>query len=47
MHADGLTGMLEIMTLRSSLDKKYDVEDIMEFIVDLALKNLLLDQATE
>ena len=43
--AYGLTGMLEIMTLRSSLDKKYDVEDIMEFIVDLTLKPLLLGKA--
>ncbi len=43
--AYGLTGMLEIMTLRSSLDKKYNAEDIMEFIVDLALKPLLLDKS--
>lgn len=40
--AYGLTGMLEIMTLRTSLDEKYRVEDIIEFIVDLALKPLLL-----
>ena len=40
--AYGLTVMLEIMTLRSSLDEKYRVEDIIEFIVDLALKPLLL-----
>lgn len=45
--AYGLTGMLEIMTLRSSLDKKYDVEDIMEFIVELTLKPLLLGKATK
>jgi AcrR family transcriptional regulator len=40
--AYGLTGMLEIMTLRSSLDKKYNVEDIIDFIADLTLKPLLL-----
>jgi len=45
--AYGLTGMLEIMTLRSSLDKKYDVEDIIEFIVDLTLKPILMEKATE
>ena len=45
--AYGLTGMLEIMTLRSSLDKKYNVEDIIEFIADLTLKPLLLENATD
>ncbi len=39
--AYGLTGMLEIMTLRSSIDKKYNNEDIIEFIADLTLKPLL------
>ena len=43
--AYGLTGMLEIMTLRSSLDKKYNVEDIIDFIADLTLKPLLLKNA--
>jgi AcrR family transcriptional regulator len=45
--AYGLTGMLEIMTLRSSLDQKYNVEDIMAFIVDLTLKPLLLKEEAE
>lgn len=45
--AYGLTGMLEIMTLRGSLDNKYDVEDIIEFIVDLTLKPLLSIRETE
>ncbi|MDX2493940.1 MAG: MerR family transcriptional regulator [Desulfuromusa sp.] len=45
--AYGLTGMLEIMTLRSSLDKKYNVENIIEFIVDLTLKPLLMEKTTE
>ena len=41
----GLTGMLEIMTLRSSLDKKYNAEDIIDFITELILKPLLLKNA--
>ena len=43
--AYGLTGMLEIMTLRSSLDKKYNAEDIIDFITELTLKPLLLKNA--
>jgi AcrR family transcriptional regulator len=40
--AYGLTGLLEIMILRSSIDKKYTLEDIIEFIIDLTLKPLVL-----
>lgn len=40
--AYGVTGMLEIMTLRSSLDKKYDAEDIIDFITEVTLEPLLL-----
>jgi hypothetical protein len=39
--------MLEIMTFRSSLDKKYDVENIIDFIVNLILKPLISEKATE
>lgn len=41
--AYALTGLIEIMSLRVSLDKKYDLEKIIEFIVDLAIKPLLSD----
>ncbi len=38
----GLTGMLESMTFRSTMDTKYDAEKIVAFMVDLTLKPLLL-----
>ena len=41
LYAYALTGLIEIMTLRLSLDSKYDIEDIIAFTVDLAIKPLL------
>ncbi len=41
--AYALTGLIEIMSLRVSLDNKYDLEKIIEFIVDLAIEPLLSD----
>jgi len=45
--AYGLTGMLEIMTLRRSLDDTYDAEKIIDFIAEVALKPLLIDKVGE
>lgn len=41
--AYALTGLIEIMSLRISLDCKYDLEKIMDFIVDLTIHRLLPD----
>lgn len=38
--AYNLTGSMEIMSLRLSLDSKYRLEDIIDFIVDLSLNPL-------
>ncbi len=38
--AYALTGSMEIMSLRLSLDDKYNVDDIIEFIAELSLKPL-------
>jgi AcrR family transcriptional regulator len=38
--AYALTGSLEIMSLRLSLDDKYSLDDIIDFIVDVSLKPL-------
>jgi hypothetical protein len=35
-----LTGSIEIMSLRLSLDDKYSLDDIIDFIVDVCLKPL-------
>jgi AcrR family transcriptional regulator len=37
-----LTGLIEIMSLRLSLDDKYNLEDIMEFIAKLTINQMLL-----
>ena len=47
LFAYALTGLIEIMTLRISLDKKYDLEKIIEFLTDLAIKPLLTENATD
>jgi len=47
LFAYALTGLIEIMTLRVSLDKKYDLEMIIEFITDLAVNPLLTENATD
>jgi AcrR family transcriptional regulator len=39
--AYALTGLIEIMSLRISLDHKYDLEKIMDFIADLTINRLL------
>ena len=44
--AYALTGLIEIMTLRTSLDEKYDLEEIIEFIANLTIKPLLSDSVT-
>lgn len=41
--AYALTGLIEIMSLRISLDHKYDLEKIMDFIADLTINRLLPD----
>lgn len=41
--AYALTGMIEIMSLRISLDHKYDLEKIMDFIADLTINRMLPD----
>ncbi len=41
--AYALTGLIEIMALRVSFDKKYNVNKIIEFIIDLALRPLLVE----
>jgi AcrR family transcriptional regulator len=40
LFAYALTGLIEIMTLRLSLDQKYGIENIIEFIADLTIKPL-------
>jgi AcrR family transcriptional regulator len=42
LTAYSLTGQIEMMSLRLSLDDKYNVEDIVDFIVDLSLNPLFL-----
>jgi AcrR family transcriptional regulator len=39
--AYALTGLIEIMSLRLSLDHKYNLEDIMDFIADLTINRLI------
>jgi AcrR family transcriptional regulator len=39
-----LTGLIEIMSLRLSLDRKYNLETAMEFIADLILNSLLAEK---
>jgi AcrR family transcriptional regulator len=41
LAAYGLTGLIEIMSLRLSLDNKYNLENIMDFIYDLTMERLL------
>jgi AcrR family transcriptional regulator len=41
--AYALTGLIEIMSLRLSLDHKYNLENIIDFIADLAINRLLPD----
>ncbi|RJP79425.1 MAG: MerR family transcriptional regulator [Desulfobacteraceae bacterium] len=41
LAAYGLTGLIEIMSLRISLDSKYNLENIMDFINDLTMERLL------
>ena len=43
LAAYGLTGLIEIMSLRLSLDNKYNLENIMDFIMDLTMERLLPD----
>jgi len=43
LTAYALTGQIEMMSLRLSLDDKYDVEDIIDFIVDLSVNPLFLN----
>lgn len=38
-----LTGLVEIMSLRLSLDNKYDLNEIFKFMVDLTITPLMLD----
>jgi len=40
--AYSLTGQLEIMSMRLSLDDKYTIDDAINFIVDLSLDHLFL-----
>lgn len=42
--AYALTGLIEIMSLRISLDHKYDLEKIMDFIADLTIQRLMPDE---
>lgn len=42
-----LTGLIEIMSLRLSLDKKYSPEDAIQFIVGLSIDPLLIDAKKE
>jgi AcrR family transcriptional regulator len=42
--AYALTGLIEIMSLRISLDQKYDLEKIMDFIADLTIHRLMPDE---
>ncbi|MGD9973144.1 MAG: MerR family transcriptional regulator [Desulfatirhabdiaceae bacterium] len=39
--AYALTGLIEIMSLRLSLDKKYNLENIMDFIADLTINRMM------
>ena len=41
LAAYGLTGLIEIMSLRLSLDNKYNLENIMDFITDLTMERLV------
>ncbi|RPJ17618.1 MAG: MerR family transcriptional regulator [Desulfobacteraceae bacterium] len=41
--AYALTGLIEIMSLRLSLDHKYNLENIMDFIADLTINRMLPD----
>jgi AcrR family transcriptional regulator len=43
LMAYALTGMIEIMSLRISLDHKYDLEKIIDFIVNLTSYHLMPD----
>jgi AcrR family transcriptional regulator len=43
--AYALTGSLEIMSLRLSLDDKYSLDDIIDFIVDVSLKPLFTSKS--
>ena len=36
-----LTGLIEIMSLRLSLDKKYNLDDVIEFLSDLIVDSFL------
>ena len=39
-----LTGQIEIMSLRLSLDHNYDVDEVVDFIVNLCLHPLLIEE---
>jgi len=39
-----LTGLIEIMSLRLSLDNKYNLDDIIEFITDLTIVSLFREK---
>jgi AcrR family transcriptional regulator len=45
--AYALTGLIEIMSLRLSLDDKYNLEDIMDFIGKLTIGQMLKDRRIE
>ena len=42
--AYSLTGLIEMMSLRLSLNRKYNLEDIMIFIADLTINRLIQDK---
>ncbi|MCX5882504.1 MAG: TetR family transcriptional regulator [Deltaproteobacteria bacterium] len=43
LSAYALTGLIEIMSLRLSLDNKYNLEKIIDFIADLLISQMTLD----
>ncbi|MBC2716345.1 MAG: MerR family transcriptional regulator [Desulfobacteraceae bacterium] len=47
LAAYDLTGQLEMMSLRLSLDDKYNIEDAINFIVDLSLDHLFINDKND
>lgn len=47
LTAYSLTGQIEMMSLRLSLDDKYNVEDIVDFIAKLSLNPLFLNHESD
>jgi AcrR family transcriptional regulator len=46
LAAYALTGQIEMMSLRLSLDDKYNIEDVIDFIVDLSVTPLFVSHCS-